>query len=811
MSICDQSSRWRDYAAYALPVLMLVGLSSALLWKYFNDLDAAQRNYGESLRHEALEQQAILEQPLNLLHQELRSIANLPDIRVLASDARGLDANIIHIIRQTYDTLADNAGLSALYIVAADSVAQGQTERWQAPLLVASPEFHFGPGVGELALEFEQASEAAGNSGGAEQLAWQRMALLDKQQALLREKFATLQQARGNEYAAAVSFQVVGVDAAAGDWAFINHAENAGWLLYAVPFYGRAGEFKGTIAGVMPLQRLSERLVHGDNAIIYPAEKIVFTSAANGAWRESTLWLQGIRPDPDLLFSLVHPLALAGIDQALWLWSSRSNQAFWARADVRSARIFAIAGFAMSILLSVALVVFVRMSHRQREFVIQRNAELEARVEERTEELQHAFLAARAASDAMLDTLERHRAVFNNAEDGIISTDEQGLIESFNPAAERAFGYKSNDVLGKNISLLMPEPFQSGHASYMRQYIETGRASIIGQGPREVEGRRKDGSLFPVEIVIAEMQVAQQRLFLGVVRDISKRKQDEEEIHRRDAKLQEAEKQLMQSEKMASVGQLAAGVAHEINNPIGYINSNLGVLEGYIKQLFEVLASYEAAESSLDQHGEIYQRIASSKQQADIDYLKEDIAELVAESQEGIGRVKQIVQDLKDFSHVDKADWQEADLHHGLDSTLNIVRNEIKYKAEVVKHYGELPNVECIPSQINQVFMNLFVNAAHAIENHGVITVATGRFEDRVWVEVSDTGKGIAQDNLSRIFEPFFTTKPVGSGTGLGLSLSYGIINKHHGTIDVDSEEGVGTRFRVWLPIRQTDGLKAAS
>ena len=809
MSVCYRSSRRWDYTAYALPMLMLIGLCGALLWKYYEDLDAAQRNYEENLRHEALEQQSFLEQPLNLLHQELRSIANLPDIRAMPADARGLDANIIHIIRQTFDTLADNVGLSALYIISNDMAVEAG--EWRSPILVSNPEFHFNPSVNELTSEFSRGEGDAASSIVTRQLVRQRVALLGKQLALLREQFATLQQVRGTDYPAAMSFHFSGVNTEDGDWTFVNGEAHEGWLLYTVPFYGRAGELKGVIAGVQPLRELSDRLVYGDGVIIDPAEQIVFASTADGLWREALQWVNSGQSHPGLFFSHVHPLRVAGNQQTWLLWSGRSSETFWVRTDVRSARYFATLGFGTSILLALALAVFIRMSHRQRRFIVERNAELETRVEERTAELQSALSAARAAGDAMLDTLERHHAVFNNAKDGIITIDEQGRVESFNPAAERAFGYKSDEMIGENIALLMPEPFHCEPDASLCEYVEKGESGVFGHGLREVEGRRKDGTVFPVEIAVAEMRVAQQRLFLGVVRDISKRKQDQEEIRRRDAKLKEAEQQLMQSEKMASVGQLAAGVAHEINNPIGYINSNLGTLEKYIGQLFQVLASYEDAEPCLDTEGEAYRRIAASKQQADMEFLKEDVAELVTESQEGIRRVKQIVQDLKDFSHVDQAEWQVADLHQGLDSTLNIVRNEIKYKAEVVKHYAELPEVECIPSQLNQVFMNLFVNAAHAIEKSGVITVATGREGEGVWVEVGDTGKGIAKENLKRIFDPFFTTKPVGSGTGLGLSLSYGIINKHHGSINVDSEVGKGTRFRIWLPIRQHDVLKAAS
>ena len=270
-------------------------------------------------------------------------------------------------------------------------------------------------------------------------------------------------------------------------------------------------------------------------------------------------------------------------------------------------------------------------------------------------------------------------------------------------------------------------------------------------------------------------------------------------------KLHEAQNQLLQSEKMASIGQLAAGVAHEINNPIGYVNSNLGTLDKYLKDIYVMLAAYEQAEPLLAVHPETAAHIKLLREKLDIEFLKEDLSALMHESAEGILRVKKIVQDLKDFSHVDEAEWQWVDLHKGLESTLNVVWNEIKYKADVVKQYNEQPEVECLPSQLNQVFMNLLVNAAHAIEDKGIIMLRTGVYGNEVWVEVSDSGTGIAPENLNRIFEPFFTTKPVGKGTGLGLSLSYGIVQKHHGRINVASEVGTGTTFRIYLPVKQPE------
>jgi two-component system NtrC family sensor kinase len=264
-------------------------------------------------------------------------------------------------------------------------------------------------------------------------------------------------------------------------------------------------------------------------------------------------------------------------------------------------------------------------------------------------------------------------------------------------------------------------------------------------------------------------------------------------------KLAQTQSQLLQSEKMAAIGQLAAGVAHEINNPIGFVMSNLGSLRGYAEDLLKLLAAFEAGEGELT--ADTRAALANLKQQIDLGFLREDVAVLLSESMDGLQRVKRIVQDLKDFSHVDESGKQWANLEQGLDSTLNVAWSELKYKAEVVKAYAGIPEIECMPSELNQVFMNLMVNAAHAIKDRGTITLRTGREDDQVWVEVQDSGAGIKPEHLGRIFDPFFTTKPVGQGTGLGLSLSYGIVQKHGGHINVQSEVGVGSVFRVSLPI----------
>jgi NO-binding membrane sensor protein with MHYT domain/nitrogen-specific signal transduction histidine kinase len=291
-------------------------------------------------------------------------------------------------------------------------------------------------------------------------------------------------------------------------------------------------------------------------------------------------------------------------------------------------------------------------------------------------------------------------------------------------------------------------------------------------------------------------------------REIEERKQaqsrlehEKEEQRKLIQQLEEAHIQLLQSEKLASIGQLAAGVAHEINNPIGFVHSNLHTLKAWVQGLLRVISTYERVTEGLD--GQPLVDLDATRQDADLDYVRDDIVQLIDESLDGSMRVRRIVQDLRDFSRPGGEAWELADLHAGLESTLNVVHNEIKYKATVVRTFGELPRVECIPSQINQVFMNLLVNAAQAIPERGVIAIRTEGDDDWVSLEISDNGVGMSTEVVGRIFDPFFTTKPVGQGTGLGLSVSHGIVTRHGGRIDVVTTPGSGTTFTIVLPVKQ--------
>lgn len=324
---------------------------------------------------------------------------------------------------------------------------------------------------------------------------------------------------------------------------------------------------------------------------------------------------------------------------------------------------------------------------------------------------------------------------------------------------------------------------------------------------------RKDASIFPAEIVVNQLRHATERQLAFFIRDITRRRQVEEafqknksDLEEMNRRLQENQTQLVQSEKMAALGQIAAGVAHEINNPVGFVTSNLATLTEYIAIFKKLLARHEDLAAAVQagdvarQH-EILAQIEAIRSADDLPYVVQDVDHLLAESVEGTTRVKEIVQGLRSFARLDESELKEANINDGIEATLRMIWNELKYKCQVHKKLGQLPSIRCYPGQLNQVLLNLLVNAAQAIPEQGEITIETEATDKHIVIQISDTGTGIAPEHLSKLFTPFFTTKPVGHGTGLGLSVSYGIVQKHNGTIEAQSEVGKGTTFIIRLPI----------
>lgn len=294
--------------------------------------------------------------------------------------------------------------------------------------------------------------------------------------------------------------------------------------------------------------------------------------------------------------------------------------------------------------------------------------------------------------------------------------------------------------------------------------------------------------------------------------DVAKQKETQLQLYQRNYELERAnnalreqQRQLVHQEKMASIGQLAAGVAHEINNPVGYVNSNLHTLKEYLgvfQALFETCEEMFKARNQPERLQELIDRIAAVAVEEDITFVIEDTKKIAEESIEGMNRVRDIVKNLKSFARPDPETSSVCDINEQIRLTLKMVHNELKYKCTVNEEYGELPQVRCSPGEINQVIMNLVINAANAIERTGTIYIRTQVREDNgaVVITVKDTGCGIPPENIKRIFDPFFTTKEIGKGTGLGLYISHGIVAKYNGDISVESTPGQGTSFTVTLP-----------
>jgi two-component system NtrC family sensor kinase len=294
--------------------------------------------------------------------------------------------------------------------------------------------------------------------------------------------------------------------------------------------------------------------------------------------------------------------------------------------------------------------------------------------------------------------------------------------------------------------------------------------------------------------------------FNEMIRNVSAAKRALElkldELGKANDEIRNTQSALVQSAKMISLGQIVAGVAHELNNPVAFIYSNMHHLSGYIEKIKKVIAEYQALKSILPE--EKRSEIEKVEKQLDIGFIVNDMSDLTQSCLDGANRTKEIVLGLRTFSRMDESSYRPSDLHEGLRSTLRLLSAELKNRITVHQELGEIPKVECALSQINQVFMNLISNSIQAIDGKGEIWLRTLQKGSEVVIEIEDTGSGMTPEVVNQVFVPFFTTKKVGEGTGLGLSIAYGLIQKHHGRIEVESELGRGTLFRIILPISQS-------
>lgn len=408
-----------------------------------------------------------------------------------------------------------------------------------------------------------------------------------------------------------------------------------------------------------------------------------------------------------------------------------------------------------------------------------------------------------SAEEALHKSKEQLHALIDNINALIFLKDLKGRFILANQKFAEQFNTTKEALTGKTNYDIFPRETADAFEEKNRKVLESG-------APAEFEELFFHGgkphiyisALFPL------LEAGAPYAICGVLTDITYRKMAEVELKERHQeleaaheKLKAAQIQILQQDKMASIGQLAAGVAHEINNPVGFIMSNLGSLQKYLNRLSEFIKIQAEAVEEMGVE-ETLKELKEQRKALKIDYAIEDSVSLIAESLEGAERVKRIVQDLKSFSRIDESENKMADLNDGIERTINIIWNELKYKVTLKKEFGDIPLTKCNMGQLNQVFMNILVNAAHAIEKQGDITIKTW-YDDNGYIQVaiSDTGSGIPEDKINRIFEPFFTTKEVGKGTGLGLSIAYDIIKKHNGDITVESRVGEGTTFIIKIPV----------
>ncbi len=378
----------------------------------------------------------------------------------------------------------------------------------------------------------------------------------------------------------------------------------------------------------------------------------------------------------------------------------------------------------------------------------------------------------------------------------VLLVDNGGRIKRCNRAFKEFTSLSYQELIGAEIGLLLDQ-FEIGHG-------ESGEHGVVLFHTERLRW-------FVLQLYDSASGGSDALGTVLTVHDITEIRAANAELDRKNLELtsayeelKETQARVLQQEKMASVGFLAAGVAHEINNPTGFILSNLGTLEKYAERLGSLVQAQRSFIAALPGPPAGVEELEEQYRKGKIDFILDDLKNLLRESTDGALRVKEIVKDLKIFSRTDEGCMQRADINGVIQSTLNMAWNEIKYKATLEKEFGDIPEIPCYAQKLSQVFMNLLVNAAQAIERQGVIRIRTWQEKEAVLVAISDTGCGMPTEVQKRIFEPFFTTKPVGQGTGLGMSISFEIIKKHRGEIRVESRPGEGTTFTIRLPFEAT-------
>ncbi|HEU5116124.1 MAG TPA: PAS domain S-box protein, partial [Isosphaeraceae bacterium] len=385
----------------------------------------------------------------------------------------------------------------------------------------------------------------------------------------------------------------------------------------------------------------------------------------------------------------------------------------------------------------------------------------------------------------------RYRQLTESLLDGVMVTDAEGRLTLFNRAAERIFGYEASEILGQGVSVLIPDtecdPLGSFQAALCADDVR-----LVGQ-TFEAVGVRKSGESFPVEISLSSAGEDRSRELISSIRDLTERNR--------------MRAMLLQSEKLASIGLLSAGVAHEINNPLSFIANNLAVLDRDLNGLLALVSTYEQAHDVIETHApEVATQLRQVTEDLDWDYVRDHLGRMLARTRDGVQRVASIVSNMRGLARTSRPVFEPASLADLVDSALEILHSRLRRShIDLTMDRPTLPKVECVATQISQVILNLLVNALQAIEEShpsggGHLHIRLREHRAGQILEIRDNGPGIPPESMPRLFDPFFTTKPVGEGTGLGLAISHGIVTGHGGNVEVESTPGEGSTFRVFLP-----------
>jgi PAS domain S-box-containing protein len=413
--------------------------------------------------------------------------------------------------------------------------------------------------------------------------------------------------------------------------------------------------------------------------------------------------------------------------------------------------------------------------------------------------------ATRAQFQARLEALSRA------ARDGLIMMDSSGAIAHWNEAAEDMFGYSRQEALGRQLhDLIAPDRFQPAAQQEMPAFVRTGEGRVVGRTV-ELVGHHKSGAEFPIELSLAGTEIDGAHWAVGVVRDITQRRQAEARLKEETRERERMAAELRDSQRLEAVGRLAAGIAHEINTPAQFVTDNTFFLRDSFADLGALVRAAKALVDNGSPTSECLAKMRELVSSVDIGFLDSEIPKAFEQTLDGLARITKIVGAMKEFSRPSNAAKAPTDLNRAIESTITVSRNEWKYVADLTTDLDpQLPPVICLGDEINQVILNLIVNAAHAIGDKnadapgvkGTIRVSTIVHGPMVEIRIADSGNGIPESIRHRVFDPFFTTKPVGKGTGQGLAISRSIVvDKHHGTIDFQSEPGVGTTFVIRLPV----------